>query len=70
MESALSTIAVLDDPLEQQRFTRWSTGRDGQRVAESTLRLSGMYCVACAGIGRQQPRLAVDQQRDRAQRVV
>ena len=50
MEPALSSIAVLDDPLEQQRFTRWSTGRDGQRVAESTLRLSGMYCAACAGI--------------------
>ena len=50
MEPALSTIAVLDDPLEQQRFTRWSTGQDGQRVAESTLRLSGMYCAACAGI--------------------
>jgi Cu2+-exporting ATPase len=43
-------IAVLDDPLEQQRFTRWSTGSDGERVAESTLRLSGMYCAACAGI--------------------
>ena len=42
--------AVLDDPLEQQRFTRWSTDRNGQRVAESTLRLSGMYCTACAGI--------------------
>jgi Cu2+-exporting ATPase len=50
VESALSSIAVLDDPLEQQRFTRWSTDRDGQRVAESTLRLSGMYCAACAGI--------------------
>jgi Cu2+-exporting ATPase len=50
MEPALSSIAVLDDPLEQQRFTRWSTDRDGQRVAESTLRLSGMYCAACAGI--------------------
>jgi P-type Cu2+ transporter len=43
-------VAVLDDPLEQQRFTRWSTGSDGQRVAESTLQLSGMYCAACAGI--------------------
>ena len=50
MEPALSSIAVLDDPLEQQRFTRWSTDRDGQRVAESTLSLSGMYCAACAGI--------------------
>jgi len=43
-------VAVLDDPLEQQRFTRWSTGSDGRRIAESTLRLSGMYCAACAGI--------------------
>ena len=43
-------LAVLDDPLEQQRFTRWTTDRDGQRVAESTLQLSGMYCAACAGI--------------------
>ena len=50
MEGALSNIAVLDDPLEQQRFTRWSTNGDGQRVADSTLRLSGMYCAACAGI--------------------
>jgi len=48
--SAPADASVLDDPLEQQRFTRWSTERDGQRVAESTLRLSGMYCAACAGI--------------------
>ncbi len=48
--SSATDIAVLDDPLEQQRFTRWSVGSDGQRVAESTLRLSGMYCAACAGI--------------------
>ena len=47
---ATPDITVLDDPLEQQRFTRWSTGSDGRRVAESTLRLSGMYCAACAGI--------------------
>ncbi|HOM13144.1 MAG TPA: cation-translocating P-type ATPase [Rubrivivax sp.] len=43
-------LAVLDDPLEQQRFTRWSTDGGGRRIAESTLRLSGMYCAACAGI--------------------
>jgi Cu2+-exporting ATPase len=43
-------VSVLDDPLEQQRFTRWSTDREGRRTAESTLRLSGMYCAACAGI--------------------
>ncbi len=44
-----AALAVLDDPLEQQRFTRWSE-RGGQRIAESTLQLSGMYCAACAGI--------------------
>ncbi len=43
-------VAVLDDPLEQQRFTRWTTDRDGRRMADSTLQLSGMYCAACAGI--------------------
>ena len=41
--------SVLDDPLEQRRFTRWIVGSDGMRLAESTLRLSGMYCAACAG---------------------
>ncbi|MGL6112607.1 MAG: heavy metal translocating P-type ATPase, partial [Rubrivivax sp.] len=45
-----SDVSVLDDPLEQQRFTRWSTDAQGQRMAESTLSLSGMYCAACAGI--------------------
>ena len=43
-------VAVLDDPLEQQRFTRWTTDAAGQRMADSTLQLSGMTCAACAGI--------------------
>ena len=43
-------LAVLDDPLEQQRFTRYSDRPDGQRLAESALRLSGMHCAACAGL--------------------
>ncbi len=42
-------LALLDDPIEQQRFTRFATGADGARVATSALRLSGMYCAACAG---------------------
>ena len=42
-------LSVLDDPLELQRFTRFATGSDGRRMAESTLRVSGMYCAACAG---------------------
>jgi len=40
---------VLDDPLEFERCTRWLTGPDGERLAESCLQLSGMYCAACAG---------------------
>jgi Cu2+-exporting ATPase len=41
-------LTVLDDPQEQQRFTRWRVDREGRRVGESVLRLSGMYCAACA----------------------
>ncbi|MCW5640147.1 MAG: cation-translocating P-type ATPase, partial [Rubrivivax sp.] len=41
-------LALLDDPLEQQRFTRWAVDAAGQRIATSNLRLSGMYCAACA----------------------
>jgi Cu2+-exporting ATPase len=40
--------AVLDDPLEQGRFTRWVVAEDGRRLGESSLQLSGMYCAACA----------------------
>ncbi|WP_066339700.1 heavy metal translocating P-type ATPase [Azohydromonas lata] len=41
-------LAVLDDPQEQQRFTRWRVDRQGRRMGESVLRLSGMWCAACA----------------------
>jgi len=44
------TLAVLDDPVELQRFTRFATGPDGVRIADSALRLSGMHCAACAGL--------------------
>ncbi len=40
--------AVLDDELEYARFTRWTPAEDGRRRAESSLRLSGMHCAACA----------------------
>ena len=43
-------LAVLDDAVEQARFTHYSSLADGQRVAESTLRITGMHCAACAGI--------------------
>lgn len=43
-------LAVLDDPLEQQRFTRYRAEADGRQVADSSLCLSGMHCAACAGL--------------------
>jgi Cu2+-exporting ATPase len=43
-------LAVLDDPVEQQRFTRYTDGADGERVADSALRITGMHCAACAGL--------------------
>lgn len=42
--------AALDDPLEHGRFTRWVSGERGERLAESSLLLSGLHCAACAGI--------------------
>jgi Cu2+-exporting ATPase len=38
--------ARLDDPAELAGWTRW----DGARLAESSLRIGGMHCAACAGI--------------------
>ena len=48
--AALNDLAILDDPVEQRRFTRWEQAADGRRVAESSWLLTGMYCAACAGI--------------------
>jgi Cu2+-exporting ATPase len=53
MNAAVPSAAdttVLDDPLEQERFSRWTVEPDGRRVAESALQVSGMTCAACAGI--------------------
>lgn len=47
---ASEDLAVLDDPLEQQRFTRYSTEADGRQVADTSLCLTGMHCAACAGL--------------------
>ena len=41
-------MAVLDDEVEYARFTRWTSTEDGQRTAESSLRVGGMHCAACA----------------------
>lgn len=48
--AVLEAPVVLDDPLEQGRFTRWVTGPQGQRWAESSLQLAGLRCAACSGI--------------------
>ncbi len=46
-------LAVLDDPVEQRRFTRYSINAAGERTADSSLRISGMHCAACAGLVEQ-----------------
>ncbi|MDT7835314.1 heavy metal translocating P-type ATPase [Aquabacterium sp. OR-4] len=43
-------LAVLDDPVEQRRFTRYLAAADGQAQAESALRITGMHCAACAAL--------------------
>lgn len=43
-------LGVFDDPAEYGRCTRWLSGAQGERVAETALQLSGLHCAACAGI--------------------
>ncbi len=45
-----SALRILDDPLEQGRFTRWVSGEAGQRLGESTFQLAGLVCGACGGL--------------------
>ena len=45
-----AAAVVLDDPLEQGRFTRWVAGPGGERWAESSLQLAGLHCAACSGL--------------------
>ncbi|MEN9627192.1 MAG: hypothetical protein RJA10_418 [Pseudomonadota bacterium] len=48
-DASTPAVAVLDDPLERDRYTRWVSGPEGETVAETCLQLSGLYCAACAG---------------------
>ena len=41
-------FAVLDDPVEQEAFTRSLAADGDQGKAESVLMVQGMYCAACA----------------------
>jgi Cu2+-exporting ATPase len=43
----IAALNTLDDPIEWARFTRAIDGQQG--LAESTLQLAGLHCVACAG---------------------
>lgn len=43
-------LQVLDDPIEQARFTTWQDAPGGAREATSQFRLSGLHCGACAGL--------------------
>ena len=43
-------LRAIDDPVEVARFTRWRDSAEGQREADSSLRVSGMVCTACAGV--------------------
>jgi P-type Cu2+ transporter len=44
---AATPITLLDDPLEQRRFTRTVVGAGGEALAESALQLAGLRCAAC-----------------------
>lgn len=48
--TADTPLALLDDPLEQGRFTRAVLGAGGEALAESALQLAGLRCAACGGI--------------------
>ena len=43
-----SDLAVLDDDVERARFTHETIAPGGRRMAESSLRVAGMHCAACA----------------------
>jgi Cu2+-exporting ATPase len=48
MDALAAGASLLDDPAERDRYTRWHTATDGRPVAESSLRIGGMHCAACA----------------------
>jgi Cu2+-exporting ATPase len=49
-QPAIAPPTVVDDPVEQVRFTQWVVGGAGERLGESALQLSGLHCAACAGL--------------------
>ena len=45
-----AATGVVDDALEQGRYTQWVQGPAGDRWAESSFQLAGLHCSACSGI--------------------
>jgi P-type Cu2+ transporter len=43
-------VLAMDDPQEQEAFTRWTALPEGTVLGVSQMRVAGMYCVACAGL--------------------
>ncbi|MEK8046158.1 heavy metal translocating P-type ATPase [Ideonella margarita] len=50
LPQAGSELDVLDDPVEMQRFTRWTEFAGGERRGQSSFQIGGMVCAACAGL--------------------
>jgi P-type Cu2+ transporter len=48
MVDALFPVDTRDDEVEFARFTRFGADESGARTAESSFRISGMHCAACA----------------------
>ena len=44
-----TSSSVVGDPAELDAFTCWVGEAGGSRIAESSPRIFGMHCAACAG---------------------
>ena len=48
IQTPVAQVTVLDDEVEAAQFTRWTSLANGRRLGESSLRIGGMHCTACA----------------------
>jgi Cu2+-exporting ATPase len=48
MTGVAADVSVLDDPAELATFTRRDAAGAGSHIAESSLRIGGMYCASCS----------------------
>ena len=47
-QTPVAQVTLLDDEVEAAQFTRWTSLANGRRLGESSLRIGGMHCTACA----------------------